>query len=91
MVDTTQRCRTCKYWGSQSSMLHWNNVEKCCSPSVVNGHMPQDGEPRDFRLAISPVDPSLGPNMVGLVNWENVTMEMMTGPDFGCVHWEWKQ
>ena len=71
---TTGRCKDCRYW--QITDRHWTKVEKntCRAPAMLFGYGFEPHEVPDDGVLIED-DEGWG--------W-------LTGPDFGCVHWESK-
>lgn len=72
-------CKTCKYWTGDCGAEDGVMVRFCTHKMVIQ---PTHG-PKDQRIMI--------PSGVFTCDEGGATGDLMTGPDFGCIHWEEKK
>jgi hypothetical protein len=87
-MDTSQRCRTCKWWRDDADAVsRYSNVKRCHSPKLF-----MDGYGSDGKLTVLD-DPEhiLCDDEAAVNDASGYFASLTPGPDFGCVHWEGKE
>jgi hypothetical protein len=76
MSDYMGRCATCVHWGNSRAFTddELNRLKSCDCPKFTYGYWDKEGEVPDDGGRIE----------------DDEGWGMVTGPEFGCIHWKEK-
>jgi hypothetical protein len=71
-MDEVKNCRKCTYWGNNNGRVDTGNYTKTCNSEKFIYIYPNETKSIDNDCVVIEI---------------NSTRGLLTGPDFGCVHW----